>query len=171
VNNNGLLGSSAASDGKTPVRVRALPVAAVGIWADQGISPCALLKDGSVWCWGITEISYVMPVASPPTPKTGFSAPVRALTTGGELGMSCALLTTGAVQCWGHAFAFLGDGNLGEGGTGGGTRDSAQPVDVLPAGSGAVEIRSNDTDACALLANGSVTCWGQLSVPTTLAGP
>jgi hypothetical protein len=147
-----------------------LPAAAVGVWADQATSPCALLKDGSVWCWGTTHNTLNtesnLPTSAP-APQTGFSAPVQALTTGGEWGMSCALLTTGAVQCWGLASSYLGDGK-GLGAVEG--EYSAQPVDVLPAGSGAVEIRSNDLDACALLADGGVTCWGQLSVPTTIPG-
>jgi hypothetical protein len=100
----------------------------------------------------------------PPTQQTGFAAPVQALTTGGEYGMSCALLTTGAVQCWGQAGTYLGDGNAAM------REYSAVPVNVLPAGSGAIEIRSSDEDACALLANGSVTCWGPDAVPTPVAG-
>jgi Regulator of chromosome condensation (RCC1) repeat len=169
-NQHGELGSDAASPGTTPVQVMGLPAAAVGIWADQATSPCALLKDGSVWCWGTTHNTlnlYDNLPTSAPAPQTGFSAPVQSLTAGGEWGMSCALLTTGAVQCWGLASVYLGDnGNVGlvEG------EYSAQPVDVLPAGSGVVEIRSNDEGACALLADGGVTCWGKVRVPTMLPG-
>jgi hypothetical protein len=173
-NQDGELGSAAPSDGTTPLPV-ALPAPAVGVWADQATSPCALLQDGSVWCWGLTGNwpGYRKPIASPPAPETGFAARVQSLTTGGEWGMSCALLTTGAVQCWGNAEVFLGDGDaaappppivLGM------TEYSARPVNVLPAGSGAVEIRSGDVNACALLASGEVTCWGAGPVPTVVPG-
>jgi hypothetical protein len=104
---------------------------------------------------------------SPPAPQTGFAAPVQALTTGGEWDMSCALLTAGAVQCWGHAPFFLGDGAVVAPGA---PETSDQPVNVLPAGSGTVEIRSSDVNACALSANGSVSCWGYLPTPTPMPG-
>jgi hypothetical protein len=175
------LGSRAASDGVTPVPVMGLPAPAVGVWADQATSPCALLTDGSVWCWGTvstidTYANFPTVAGSPPAPQTGFAAPVRALTTGGEEGMSCALLTTGAVQCWGQGISCLGDANgaAGSGGAGCCTDTcpapqrwefSVQPVDILPAGSGAIELRSDDQGACALLANGSVTCWGGVHSP------
>jgi hypothetical protein len=166
-NQGGELGTTAPSDLTTPVQV-GLPAPAVGIWADQATSPCALLQDGSVWCWGVTGQNIT---DSPPAPQTGFAAPVQALTTGGEWGMSCALLTTGAVQCWGYSESSLGDGNAAARALAQMNGEySALPVNVLPAGSGAVEIRSGDSEACALLASGGVTCWGNEPVPTTLPG-
>jgi hypothetical protein len=171
-NVDGELGSAApGSYTTTPVPV-ALPAPAVGIWGDQATHPCALLKDGSVWCWGVRGVGTVAPPPvppPPPVPQTGFAAPVQSLTTGGEFGMSCALLTTGAVQCWGQATLCLGDGNPSCLGEPGGDY-SAQPVDVLPSGSGAIEIRSSDEDACALLASGAVLCWGQTATPTLVPG-
>jgi alpha-tubulin suppressor-like RCC1 family protein len=158
------LGSAAAPSGMSPVPVMGLPAPAVGVWADQATSPCALLRDGSVWCWGLFLNMDIEPHTGglPPTQQTGFAAPVQALTTGGEWGMSCALLTTGAVQCWGLPYASLGNG--------GGGQFSARPVTILPAGSGAIEIRSGDVDTCALLANGNVTCWGDNARPTPIPG-
>ena len=83
-----------------------------------------------MWCWGNG--------AGPPRQVTGFSGPVSALTVGGEFDVSCALLASGGIQCW---------------------SGSTPPVDILPAGSGVVELRSIDADYCALGASGSVTCW------------
>jgi hypothetical protein len=106
---------------------------------------------------------------SPPASQTGFAAPVQTLTTGGgQLGMSCALLTSGAVQCWGKAETYLGDGPAGVAqGIG---EYSARPVNVFSAGSGVVEIRSGDFHTCALLASGSVSCWGISPVPRMVIG-
>jgi hypothetical protein len=85
--------------------------------------------------------------------------------------MSCALLTTGAVQCWGYSESSLGDGNAAARALAQKTGEySALPVTVLPAGSGAVEIRSGDSEACALLTSGGVTCWGNEPVPTVITG-
>jgi hypothetical protein len=126
-----------------------------------------------VWCWGRLGNAakiYGNTMGAPPAPQTGLAGPVQALTTGGEEGMSCALLTTGAVQCWGQADGYLGDGDRvrRDGITNG--EYSARPVNVLPAGSGAVEIRSGDSHACVLLANGGVTCWGFSTVPMPVLG-
>jgi hypothetical protein len=175
------LGSRAVSDGVTPVPVMGLPAAAVGVWADQATSPCALLKDGGVWCWGVVpsmanDTTFLQ--GSPPVPQTGFAAPVQALTTGGELGMACALLTTGAVQCWGRGLNCLGDGTATPPGGAGCCRSTCEPsleysphpVNVLPSGSGVIEIRLGDDQACALLANGSLTCWGGFA-PTPASVP
>lgn len=126
---DGELGS-ATTGSATPVAVTGLPGKAVGVWADQASSPCALLEDGTVWCWGAQ--------LGAPAQVIGFSGPVTALTVGGEYPVSCALMAGGGVQCW--------------------TKSSA-PVDELPAGSGVVELRSIDADYCALLGSGSVTCW------------
>ena len=153
--NNGLgeLGNATTTDSQTPVMVQGLPARAVGIWADQATHPCALLEDGTVWCWGLI-IEDPGHAATRPIQVTGFGAGVTALTTGGEVDETCALLTTSGVQCWGTAF----NNNIGNG-----TPYSDVPVDILPAGSGAIEIRSSDTNFCALLSGGGVTCWGDTS--------
>jgi alpha-tubulin suppressor-like RCC1 family protein len=152
-NGTGELGNRTMIDSQTPVLVQGLPSRAVGIWADAATSPCALLEDGTVWCWGMI-IEDPGHAAIQPVQVTGFAAGVTALTTGGEVDESCALLTTGGVQCWGTAF----NDNIGNG-----TPSSAVPVDILPSGSGAIELRSNDTNFCALLSGGGVTCWGDTS--------
>jgi hypothetical protein len=116
----------------------------VGVWADAANSPCALLKDGSVWCWG----AYSAP--NPPKQVSGFSGPVTALTVGGEFPIACALMASGGVQCWSSTTA---------------------PADELPAGSGVVELRGIDYDYCALLSSGSVTCWYNSGISSLAFGP
>jgi hypothetical protein len=145
----GELGDGVTSNSATPVVV-ALPSAAVGVWADQSEYPCALLTDGGVWCWNLITGGH-------PAPVTGFSASVTALTVGGEYGALCALLSTGGVQCWSAGAP-------------------SQQVDVLPAGSGVVELTSSDSDYCVLLADGGVTCLydddtSQLGLANSLSAP
>jgi alpha-tubulin suppressor-like RCC1 family protein len=148
-NGQGELGNGSMTDSPSPVTVTGLPTAAVGVWADQATSPCALLKDGTVWCWG----SMGGATQTTPVQQSGFAAPVVALATGGEEGSYCALLTTGAVQCWGTT---LGDGyTLGDPAN---TQSSTVPLTVLP--QGAVEVRSTDATGCALMTSGQVECWG-----------
>lgn len=128
----GELGDGMSSNSATPVEVAGLPSPAVGVWADQSTYPCALLTDGSVWCWNLVTGGHAAKVE-------GFSASVTALTVGGEYGVLCALLSTGGVQCW-NADAL------------------SAPTSVLPAGSGVLELTSGDSDYCALLSSGGVTC-------------
>jgi hypothetical protein len=173
------LGVLPTNNGWTPVRV-GLPAPAVGVWADGSDGPCALLQDGRVWCWGLIGNYWncpgdapAVPAGSAPRAEPGFAAPVQALATGGNEDMSCALLATGAVQCWGQASTYLGDG-LAAAQAQGLAQEcdeySARPVNVLPAGSGAIEVRTAPFDACALLAGGRVTCWGYNPDPTMLPG-
>jgi len=148
-NDEGELGDGTTTGSAAPVAVTGLPTQAVGVWSDQATTPCALLQDGSVWCWGSG--------AAPPKQVTGFSGAVTALTVGGEFGASCALMATGGVQCW---------------------ASSTPPTDELPAGSGVVELRSIDYDYCGVLSSGSVTCWYnsggsgalQFGTPVTIPG-
>jgi len=130
-NEHGELGNGTTTGSATPVAVTGLPTKAVGVWADQASYPCALLQDGSVWCWGES--------ATPPKQVTGFSGPVTALTVGGESDVKCALMSTGGVQCWWHSMM--------------------SPTEELAADSGVVELRSIDFDFCARLSSGSVECW------------
>ena len=151
--------------------VKGLPSAAVGVWADQATHPCALLQDGSVWCWGwplgkgAWDGTTDVPAVLMPVQVKGLGSGVTALTTGGEWGMACALLVTGGVQCWGQSAGYLGD----VGDIGGFPEYAAAPVDVL--GAGVVELRSSDEGPCALMTTGDVKCWGlQAGAPVTVPG-
>jgi hypothetical protein len=152
-NLHGELGDGTTNDSATPVIVTGLPQPAIGVWADQSTHPCALLQDGSVWCWGSysTGTSPSGPTASLPVQETGFAAGVTALACGDESTTTCALLTTTGVQCWGSGASY---------GPGGMTFGSPTPVDELS--SGVVELRSSDDSACALMATDTVQCWGDL---------
>ena len=67
---------------------------------------------------------------------------------------TCAILDNGSVMCWGEN----GHGQLGNGGTG----DEHIPVWVdLGTDRTAVAITAGYRHTCAILDNGSVSCWGQ----------
>jgi alpha-tubulin suppressor-like RCC1 family protein len=125
------------------------PVTVTGISTTVQVAPsggrtCALLRDGSIRCWGMgylgngTTSNSVTPVM------------VSGITDATRITNSCALVTGGSAKCWGHN----GEGDLGNGST----VDSAVPVDVLGV-AGATEIEGT----CVLVAGGTIKCWGNNS--------
>jgi alpha-tubulin suppressor-like RCC1 family protein len=79
---------------------------------------------------------------------------------------SCALLPGGGASCWGDD----GEGTLGDGGS---SIDVSTPVAVVDL-SGATQLALGGGHACAILADGSATCWGKDLVmlsPTPTAVP
>jgi alpha-tubulin suppressor-like RCC1 family protein len=67
-------------------------------------------------------------------------------------GFACGIDEAGGAMCWGkNAFGTLGNGT---------TTDSALPVQVTGLTSGVTAISAGAVNACALLAGGSVVCWG-----------
>src|SRR5439155_576645 len=147
--------------------ISTVPGAVVGITgavavAARGYHSCALLGDGTVWCWGRNsdgQLGVTLSGSQCPTTPGFFcsSTPVRAtgitsaaaVIAGGY--HTCALFGDGTAQCWGRN----DDGQLGDGTF---TRSST-PVRVGGI-TGAVAVSAGILHTCALLANGTVKCWG-----------
>lgn len=131
---------------------------------------CALLRNGSVYCFGANnygQLGYGDTTArSAPAPiAVPVGATVRNITTGDLI--TCALLTNYTVMCWG----LNSDGQLGYGDTT--TRYS--PSGQLQISGPVQQVVAGSSHACALLFNGSVTCWGdgsagQLGYGSTVTG-
>jgi alpha-tubulin suppressor-like RCC1 family protein len=150
-NANGELGDGKTLDSDAPVPVAGLNGPAIAVAAGDAHS-CALLKDGSVECWGWNiEGQLGNGGADSPTPVvvSGIHS-ATAISAGGN--DTCALLRSGAVVCWGANL----DGQLGNGGT----SDSSTPVVVSGLGSGAAAVTTGLSHSCAVLMGGSTTCWG-----------
>src|SRR3989442_609198 len=107
-----------------------VPVAVSGLTtatrvATGGYHACALLGDGTVWCWGRNGQGQLGDGTI-----TNSSSPVRAgAITGavaviGAFSHTCAVLSDGTVQCWGENV----EGELGDGTSGG---SSSPPVRVV----------------------------------------
>jgi alpha-tubulin suppressor-like RCC1 family protein len=118
--------------------------------AAGGEFTCALMKDGSVRCWGRNA-------SSPLNAPVIDSAPVLVAGIEGATAVSaawrnaCALLAGGTVRCWGaNDFGALGDGT---------TTQHAAPVDVVGV-QGATAIAVMESHACAVVTGGEVQCWG-----------
>jgi alpha-tubulin suppressor-like RCC1 family protein len=137
----------------TPVRIPGLEnvVAIATGWNDA----CALLADGTVQCWNNVNDSPGLGGVPDdaggylPGPVPGLSG-VRAISAGNAF--ACALMSDGAVHCWGANL----EGELGNGTMGGG---SATPVPVSNL-EHVTAISTGIVSGCALLVDGTVTCWG-----------
>lgn len=153
LNNAGQLGDGTLTSRATPAGVEGLASAVVSI-AATNLSTCALTESGGVKCWGSNWRGQLgngtTADSSLPVDVTGLSGGVV------EIGMgsfhACALTQAGAVYCWGSN----NGGALGNGGI----EDSSIPVAVSGLDTGVTSIEINSSGSCAVLADGSVKCWG-----------
>lgn len=128
---------------------------------------CALTSNGGVKCWGSNGSGQLGNNSSSTTTNipqqvSGLSSGVLQITSGG--GHACALLANGSVQCWG----LNGNGQLGNGTTANATTPTMVQNLIGPV----VKVSANNVSTCALLASGSVKCWGrnergELGIPTS----
>jgi GH25 family lysozyme M1 (1,4-beta-N-acetylmuramidase) len=176
---HGQLGREIDGDSPAPLAVQGLSGAALSL-AAGAYHACALLEGGAVSCWGDNRFGQLgdgTRTGRPePRPVAGLAAPVRELAAG--TAFTCALLIDGRVQCWGsNELGELGSGDFSDAPL---SRDSppAPPSPSLVQGlpEGAVSLRAAGDHACAVLAGGSVSCWGgnysgQLGDGSTLDRP
>jgi alpha-tubulin suppressor-like RCC1 family protein len=164
---NGPLSDSATAESLVPVMVTGVGTArAVASGSQQ---TCALLADGTVQCWGdntagelgagatgtcVDPYSGTFSCSKTAVAATGITN-ATAVTAG--LFIGCALLTGGTVQCWGsNAFGQLGIGNYT-------VTQSDVPVTVSGL-SNAQLISTTYSHTCAVIAGGSIQCWGDNQV-------
>jgi alpha-tubulin suppressor-like RCC1 family protein len=140
-NNAGQLGNGSTVSSLVPVQVMGLDQPALRIYAGSD-ETCAIVKDGSLWCWGSSAVNTT-PVLAANLPDTEEVA----------LGMqlSCARKRDGTLACWGlNDHGQLGDGTL---------YPSGQPVTVASV-TGAKQVAVGESTACAIDATSNLRCWG-----------
>jgi alpha-tubulin suppressor-like RCC1 family protein len=138
---------------------------------------CALLIADSVECWGDNlegQLGRVYSEGSSPIP-IAVSGITNATQISADAGNTCAVLAGGSIDCWGeNTNGSLGDGtDAGPETCDGGASCSGVPVAVKGI-TDATQVAVGDGGTCALLAGGSVECWGtgedgQLGNGSTLA--
>lgn len=150
-------GAVAAAD--VPIRA---PVKALNT---GGVHACVLLEEGRVRCWGPWySLGFARPAGSSSIIDNSFSGPtdidvgqaVAELAAGSS--HTCARTLNGTIRCWGRN----GEGQLGYGTSF--KNDSGLPPRVLgdvPVGGVARRIWAGGNGTCALLENGSLSCWGE----------
>ena len=158
-NHDGQAGNASGADpisAPGPIRTFAT-VPGVGI-AAGGYHSCELMSDGTVMCWGYNHDQQITAGTFGNTHTATAAAGIAgavAVTAGAY--HSCALLGNGSAACWGY-------NNDGETGT------SPSPFNTLSisarqldAATGAGTIGTTAQGGwhtCAVLTNGSVSCWG-----------
>ena len=157
--NNGQLGNGGTSDKTTPTLTSSLGTGRTAVALSSGAShTCAILDNGAVSCWGsgssgqLGNGGWSGKTTPTLTSSLGTGRTAVALSSGDY--HTCAILDNGAVSCWGRGdYSQLGNG---------GTSDKTTPTLTSSLGTGrtAVALSSGDHHTCAILDNGSVSCWG-----------
>jgi alpha-tubulin suppressor-like RCC1 family protein len=142
-----------ASIGRTQQFAADGAVVATAVWAGA-FHACALVQDGSVRCWGLNDSGQLgngtRLNANSPVPVAGLAG-ASAVAAGGF--HSCAVFPNGTLSCWGRNDSR----QLGDPATT--AESSTVPV---PVGGivNATAVAVGAFHTCALLANGTVRCWG-----------
>ena len=167
-NESGELGTGRGRmNNPVPVTVPRVRRASSVTASPYGQSACALLKSGSVSCWGFNsngQLGLKRSQVSKAVKVTGVRN-ARSVSAGGEF--VCAALASGRVKCWGdNQWGQLGIGRKSPPkrlirGWGGGIVGWPFPVPVrVPGIRTATAVSSGLEHACALLRGGTVSCWG-----------
>lgn len=168
-NSSGQLGNGTEKASATPVAVPGL-TGVMGLAAASGYS-CALLAGGAVECWGDNSLGSLGTAGRTPIPVPGVSG-VTAMSASSQ---TCVVASGGIAQCWGgNDYGQLGNTTVGNG-------MGIRNVGVIVPGpvvglSGATAIAAGTYHTCALLADGTVACWGdnqegELGTGTSGAAP
>jgi hypothetical protein len=146
---SGELGNGAGAASVRPAEVPGL--AGVVDIASNISNACALLSDKTSRCWGsnyFKQIAATGDVAETPTPVGGTGV-LRISDSGNHL---CVLSEGGKLQCRGsNTFGELGNGS---------TVESSAFVSVQGFASTPSDVQCASTHSCALLSNGTISCWG-----------
>ncbi len=162
----GQLGDGSTAYSATPVAVSGITDAtAVAVGYSDA---CALLATGHVACWGANFYGQLGEGQSASNHEQATPVAVSRITSATAIAAGadeqvCALLASGHIDCWGHN----SNGQLGDGETEGpetcleGEYCATSPVEVS-AVSNAIAITAGGNGTCALLAGGTIDCWGGL---------
>ena len=128
---------------------------------------CALLSDGAVRCWGVSNSGRLGNMINQSIGDNEHPDMFDPVVVGGAVAdivagaeHTCALLEDGTVRCWGNAAL----GRLGNGNGSQNIGDDEPPsiaTNIVALGTAAIQIAAGDAHTCALLDDGSIKCWGE----------
>jgi alpha-tubulin suppressor-like RCC1 family protein len=156
----GQLGDGTTTNRNTPTQTSSLGTDRTAVAISAGYAhTCTILDDGSVSCWGDNTEGQLGIVKAntqryTPTQISSLGEGRTAVEITAGPAHTCAILDDGSVSCWGYNY----DGQLGDG-----TYDNAYiptQTSSLGADRTAVAITAGEAHTCAILDDGSVSCWG-----------
>jgi len=159
-NEVGELGNGTLTGSSSPVSVAGLS----GVVASSSGAghTCALLTGGPLYCWGDNEAGQLGIGSVNRTKPYGVANPVRIDAVSNAVGVSagflntCVLISGGSIDCWGYNH----DGQVGNGQVNH-VRPYTSPSPVRVSGiTNARSISAGAFHTCALIAGGTVKCWG-----------
>jgi alpha-tubulin suppressor-like RCC1 family protein len=121
-------------------------VAAIALGYDHS---CALLDDGTAWCWGDDAFGQLgdAPTSTPRAIPAALASPTGIASMSAGDDETCAVLHDGTLECWGAGEA-SGTGNQGPN----------VPPTAIAGGIAGVSV--GFLYACAVRGDGIVACWG-----------
>ena len=163
-NSDGQLGDGTTTERNTPTQTSSLGIGRTAVAISSGARhTCAILDDGSVSCWGINDRGQLgdgtTTDRSTPTQTSSLGTNLTAVAISTGQYHTCAILDDGSVSCWGWS----GGGRLGNRTGGSNIKSTPTPTLSLGANRTAVAISSGTDHTCAILDDGSVSCWGIIS--------
>jgi alpha-tubulin suppressor-like RCC1 family protein len=151
-NAEGQLGDGTFRHSRPPVEVRGL--ASARALASGGAHACVILGDGGVHCWGSNARGQLgRPVAETSPRPLAIAGVAGAVAVAAGAAHACAVLGDTTVRCWGRN----ADGQLGRGFMG----PSSLRAEAVVGLSQVRALAAGAAFTCALLADGTVRCWGQ----------
>jgi alpha-tubulin suppressor-like RCC1 family protein len=124
---------------------------------------CAVIDDdtandniGSITCWGKNANGQVGDgtTTDQTSPVANIGGITNAIAVANAGSTTCAVLSTGSIKCWGDGdYGKCGDGNYTSG------TNNLTPITVSGI-TNATAITAGDYHFCALLNDGTVSCWG-----------
>jgi alpha-tubulin suppressor-like RCC1 family protein len=161
-NTDGELGDGSTTASPVPVLVDGLTgvrAVSAGKGSDNwGAHSCAILIDGTAWCWGTNWSGQLgegttYALSSTPVQVVGLTD-VEVITAGST--HTCATTSAGELYCWGYGSDC---GQLGLG-----TFTSTSTPTLVPGLTDVVDVSASDgwlgSHTCAVAAGGDIYCWG-----------
>ena len=151
----GQLGNGTTASSNTPVTVSGITSATAV--ASGAFFSCALLASGAVQCWGHGGNAELGDGSNWPYADSSIPVNVAGITTAVSITAggyhACATLADGSGQCWGYN----NYGQLGNGTTTASASNMPVPISAISA---PARLAAGFWHTCALLADGTMRCWG-----------
>ncbi len=163
--------SDASTSGNLPTPLDAGKLEMIRITAGR-THTCALWNDGVLKCWGQNDVGQLglgdmltrglsADTMGSKLPAVNLGSGARTIIVGAGGRRTCAVLSNGSVKCWGrNVFGGLGLPDDDDRGDIFDSLGDNLPAIDLGTGKLATALGVGDFSTCALLADGTVKCWG-----------